>query len=516
MSAMTSSGRSPPQAAGRLLDALNDPARCERNVAFFLLAYVALWTLYGAIAKGSQDIHFDMSEQFVLARELALGYPKHPPLTMLVVRLWFTVIPAADWAYYLLAMANAALALWIGWRLSARFLEGDKRALGLALLMLVPFFNFHALKFNPNAVLMPLWGATTLFFLRSFETRRMLDAALAGLFAAAAMYGKYWSAILLLGLAIAALADTRRASYFRSPAPWITVVVGLAALAPHLAWLVANDFAPFSYAVLVHGDASPASAVAGVLGYLLGSVAYVSVPLVIVLLLARPAQKSLADMVWPATAERRLAAASFWATLLLPALLAPLIGVRLTSLWSMSAWTLLPVMLLSSPLVTITRKDAAGVAVLALALPLVMIGAAPVVSFAVHRAGAAAEGHSSLLVAPVEALWRETTEQPLKVFGSTDIFTYGVPFYLPEHPDAVHVLERGPTAAEEALINKNGVALLCPTSATACVSMADAIAAKSPGSRRREVEVDRRYLGNEGKSERYLLIAIPPARPAGR
>ena len=123
---------------------------------------------------------------------------------------------------------------------------------------------------------------------------------------------------------------------------------------------------------------------------------------------------------------------------------------------------------------------------------------------------------SASTATPVKALWRETTEQPLKVFGSTDIFTYGVPFYLPEHPDAVHVLERGPTAAEEALINKNGVALLCPTSATACVSMADAIAAKSPGSRRREVEVGRRYLGNEGKSERYLLIAIPPARPAGR
>ena len=33
-----------------------------------------------SIAKGSQDIHFDMSEQFALARELALGYPKHPPL----------------------------------------------------------------------------------------------------------------------------------------------------------------------------------------------------------------------------------------------------------------------------------------------------------------------------------------------------------------------------------------------------------------------------------------------------
>src|ERR1700694_1123540 len=237
MSAMTGICRPATQFAERLLDALNDPARRERNAAVVLLVYVVLWTLFGAIAKGSQDIHADMSEQFVLARELALGYPKHPPLTMLIVRLWFAVFPAADWAYYLLAMANAALALWIAWRLSARFLAGDKRVLGLALLTLVPFFNFHALKFNSNTVLMPLWAGTTLFFLRSFETRRALDAAVAGLCAAAAMYGKYWSAVLLLGLAIAALADPRRASYFRSPAPWITMLVGGAAIAPHLIWL---------------------------------------------------------------------------------------------------------------------------------------------------------------------------------------------------------------------------------------------------------------------------------------
>src|SRR4051794_39737357 len=254
MSALTGAPLPATRLVERLLDALNDPARRECNAAVVLIAYVALWTLYAAIAKGGQDIHADMSEQFVLAHELAFGYPKHPPLTMLVVCAWFTVFPAADWAYYLLAIANAALALWIAWRLSARFLTGDRRVLGLALLTLVPFFNFHALKFNSNTVLMPLWAGTTLLFLRSFETHRALDAALAGLCAAAAMYGKYWSAVLLLGLVIAALAHPRRASYFRSPAPWITVLAGGAAIAPHAHWLMANDFLPFSYAVFVHGE----------------------------------------------------------------------------------------------------------------------------------------------------------------------------------------------------------------------------------------------------------------------
>ncbi len=107
MSAMTGTGRPKTQFAERILDALNNPARRERNAAGVLLVYVAVWTLYGAIARGSQDIHADMSEQFVLARELALGYPKHPPLTMLIVRLWFAVFPAADWAYYLLAMTSS-------------------------------------------------------------------------------------------------------------------------------------------------------------------------------------------------------------------------------------------------------------------------------------------------------------------------------------------------------------------------------------------------------------------------
>jgi hypothetical protein len=98
MSAMTDAGRRGLAVIERLLDALADPARRERAVVAVLLAYVGLWTLYAAVAKGTQDIHADMSEQFVLARELALGYPKHPPLAMMVVRAWFTVFPTTDWA----------------------------------------------------------------------------------------------------------------------------------------------------------------------------------------------------------------------------------------------------------------------------------------------------------------------------------------------------------------------------------------------------------------------------------
>ena len=130
-----------------------------------------MWSLYGAIAKGSQDIHFDMGEMVAWSRVVGIGTPKHPPLAAWLVGAWFKVFPHTDWAYYLFAMVLATLALWIAWLLSARYLEAEKRVAGLMLLTLVPFFNFHALKYNANTVLIPLWATTTWWFLRSYETR---------------------------------------------------------------------------------------------------------------------------------------------------------------------------------------------------------------------------------------------------------------------------------------------------------------------------------------------------------
>ena len=243
MSAMTDAGRRGLALIERLLDALADPARRERTAAMALLGYVAVWTLYAALAKGSQDIHVDMSEQYVLSRGLASGYAKHPPLAMWVVRAWFAVFPTADWAYYLLAMANAGLALWITWRLYRRFLDGEKRVVGLALLTLVPFFNFHALKFNvehhPHAVVGGDHALVPALVRDAAHCSMRRWRARSRRWRCTANTGR---SSCCSGSALPRSPIRRRAAYFRSGAPWVTIAVGAAALAPHVAWLVANDF----------------------------------------------------------------------------------------------------------------------------------------------------------------------------------------------------------------------------------------------------------------------------------
>lgn len=361
-----------------LRGALIDPARRERNVVLALAVYAVLWTIYGTIAKSGQGLHPDMTELLDWSRHLAWGY-KHPPLAAAIVWLWFSVFLVAAWSYYLLAMLMPAIALWIVWRLSADYLDIEKRIFGIALLTLVPFFNFHALKFNVNTVLMPLWAATTLWFLRSYTTRSAFYAALAGAGAAAAMLGKYWSIFLIAGLVVAALIDKRRGAYFRSAAPWITVAVGLVAIAPHLVWLYQHHFEPFAYAMVVHGEKPFGATVVGALGYLAGSAGYVAIPVIIALIAARPSRTALADMMWPAETDRRLAAAAFWGPLLLPVVGALASGTDITSLWSMSAWTLLPVLLLSPPAMTISGVDTRRLLAFAVALPLIMLIASPVI-----------------------------------------------------------------------------------------------------------------------------------------
>jgi 4-amino-4-deoxy-L-arabinose transferase-like glycosyltransferase len=492
----------------RLLDALTDPARRERAVLWTLAAYCVVWWIYGVIAKSSQDIHFDMGEMVVWSREAGIGTPKHPPFAAWLVRGWFAVFPLADWAYYLFAMVLATVALWVAWRVSARYLDGEKRVAGLALLTLVPFFNFHALKFNANTVLIPLWAIATWWFLRSFETRRISWAALAGLGAAAAMLGKYWSVFLLAGLGIAALADARRGAYFRSPAPWVTAAVGALVLAPHVAWIVASDFAPFTYAVAAH-PSDLASAAWSALGFVAGVAGYMAAPVLLAGLAARPGRAAIGDTLWPAAPERRFALIAFAVPILLPALVAVAMQVGIVSLWSMGAMTLLPVVLLSSPMVALSRRAAVWLLALAVAFPVAMVIASPGIAIWIHREGL--DNNASqyrLVAAEIEKAWRAATDKPLRFVGSQTNLVNGVVFYLEDKPATLDIMSPPVTPwATPQRVARDGIAYVCPADDLAC---AMTLANRAPGAKRTEVTLSRVYLGTPDRPVRYVIAVVPP------
>src|SRR5262249_31469192 len=228
---------------------------------------------------------------------------------------------------------------------------------------------------------------------------------------------------------------------------------------------------------------------------------------------------ALQDRAWPAGPRGRLAAVAFWSVLLLPAAIAPLAGVQLVSLWSMSALALLPVMLLSSPLVAVTRRDATRILALALIFPLVMVALAPAIALTIHRSGLASGTlYSSVLVDPVERLWRGTTARPVKTPAGFADVTEGRAFYLRNHPYGRHVLESADQHVADERIARDGIVLVCPAptnhppAATWCRNNAIALAERFPRGRRAEIDVSRSYLGFEGPPAHHLIITIPPSQ----
>lgn len=469
--------------------------------------YVLVWTLYGVIAKSSQDLHNDMTELIAWSRDLALGYPKHPPLAATIVRGWFAFFPIADWTYYLLGIVTAATTLWIAWLLFADYLDAQKRLIAVALLTFIPFYNFHALKFNINTVQIPFWAITSLWFLRSYRTRSAGYAALAGAAAAFSMLGKYWSGCLLAGLAVAAVCDPRRGDYFRSPAPWITVLTGLAVLSPHLAWLERHHFVPLQYAAAKHGGLSTAEAIAADFTYVIDLIGYACVAIAIVFLAARPNTAALVDMILPRDRERRLVAVALWATLLVPALLAPILGVEINGLWMMPGLTLLPILLLDGPSIKIPTASIRIIVGSAVVLPLLMLLAAPAVAIVFHERGfRAVQAQVHLLAEQVEKAWRATTAEPLRYVGGDYDLANGVLTYASDRPVPLPKLP----ARGARRIRQFGAALVCVQEDLGCTATITAIAGRNAGSRKITVQLARTYLGIVGEPQDYLIFIVPP------
>jgi hypothetical protein len=309
------------------------------------------------------------------------------------------------------------------------------------------------------------------------------------------------------GLIVAALIDRRRGAYFRSAAPWVSVVAGIVVLAPHIAWLVHHDFAPFGYAVTVHGDKSFLSIAIKAFGYLAGSAGYAAIPIVVVLGTTRPNSATIADMAWPTDTERRLAAAAFWGPLLLPAAGALASGIALNSLWSMPAWTLLPVLLLSPAAVTIAAVDTRRILIAAVAIPLLMLIASPVIAIIAQRNGPApARAQASLLAAQFERAWHEVTPQPLRFVGGETDIAYGIIAYANERPRALP----GMLQPSDAELTYAGMALVCIAEDKDCRQAAEALAARIGPSRQIGTEIVHNYLGFAGRPQRYTVLLVPP------
>jgi len=162
---------------------------------------------------------------------------------------------------------------------SRRFVKGDKRVIVLLLLMLLPIYQFHAQRFNANAVLLATWPLATYCFLRSFENREIRWPSPP----ARPARWRCWANTIRCSdwqLLRRCALSSATAAYFVSWAPWVSATVMFIALVPHLHWLMETGAPPFAYALAQHTGKAFAPSLIEALLFILGIAMILAIPTV--------------------------------------------------------------------------------------------------------------------------------------------------------------------------------------------------------------------------------------------
>lgn len=481
-------------------------------VPLLLGCFVVTWTLYLGLAYLGAGLHPDTLEAWSLGRHFAWGYPKHPPLMGWVAAAWTAVLPLRDWSLQLMAIANAALALWFVDLISRQFVTGHKRLLVLLLLMLTPAYQFHAQRFNANTVLLAAWPLAAFCFLRAFETRTALWAAAAGLAAALAMAGKYYSVFLVASFVLAAVFHPARRAYFTSASPWISAAAGLLALSPHLYWLATTGAPPFSYA-LEHAHVDFATASGEATRFVLGLAGAMSISAATWVMIAGNRLRLLPADFRAMNSGLRLLFYVAIGTIVLPVMTSLVLGTDLPSLWALQGVFLFAVLIVCGTSYPIERFYTVNATVLVAAIAIIAVMIAAPIHAIYRNAYGYEEGRNFYRPAAEELTrqWRALTGVPLATVSGDDALAFATAFYSPDHPHYARpfAYQHGWGLPRKTTLAR-GWAALCFHDQAECLEWMDRTASRAGDFTRREFTVQASLLGRRGVSRKLVALIVPP------
>ena len=472
-------------------------------IPLLIVGFAALWLLFLVIAYLSGDLHPDVLETWSVGRSFAWGNAKHPPLMGWVAHVWTLVFPLTDWSFQLMAMTNAAVVLWAVDLIARRFVRGDKRAVVLLLLMLLPAYQFHAQRFNANAVLLAIWPLATYCFLRSFETCQIKWAAAAGALAAIAMLGKYYSVFLVGSFVFAAVCHPQRRLFFGSWAPWVSALVGLVVLAPHIYWLATTGAIPFEYAMAAHGGRGFWLSIQEASKFLVGIAAICGLPALSWILVAESRLKRF-------SADFRAMNSGLWLLFLVcagtigfPPIVAVAFGTDMASLWAMQGLFLIGILIVCSASYPIERFYTVNLAVLVFGMALVAVAVAAPVHAIYRNAHGYEERRNFYRLAAMELTrrWHRVSSSPLPAVSGDDSLAFATAFYSPDHPRY-----RRPFALQD----QWGWAAMCFSDEEVCRAWIRNVRATAPNAIRFDFGVAGSLWGKPGVSAKIAAVMVLP------
>ena len=212
----------------------------------FLFSHLFLWTLIPSISN--LNLPLDTIEALAWGSNLEWGFNKHPPFSAFIINIFYLIFGSNDWSYYLLSQICVVISFLIVWELSKDFFTNKVFSLlSVMLLETIVFFNYTTPEFNVYVCQLPLKAAAIYFFWKGLNLASLRYWILTGVFCALGVLTHYSFIFIIISLFIYFIffkkKNKKLNQYF-----FISLIIFLTISAPHILWLIENNFETISYA----------------------------------------------------------------------------------------------------------------------------------------------------------------------------------------------------------------------------------------------------------------------------
>lgn len=434
--------------AGGVFDRVVMVARREpaRSLAWVLAVHVVVWTTLPMLV--CRNLQFDLVEGLALGKEWRLGYWKHPPLPWWLDDVAYRLTGSVE-AVYLLGPLAVVLGLWALWRFARDIVEPVGALVAVLALEGLHFFNFSAVKFNHDVILLPFWVLTGWFVYRAIAAGRMRDWLLAGVFFALAFWAKYAVVVLAATIGLLLVLDPQARKAWRTPGPYVMAAAFLLVASPNLWWLATTGFQPLHYADERAVMATqwyqylwfPALWIFSQIFYLAPTLTLLAVAFV---------RSPLRPDAGKAAFARRYVTALALGPFAVTTLVMLVLGRRPVEMWGYPLWTFVPLAAVMwwAPLTEAVRarRFAATFAAIFALFPLAYAASELFEPF-VHDRPKASQFPGRLVAETITREWRQKTGTPLYYVGGAEVQTgtgeFAVSNIAVYSPDRPHVIVYG-------------------------------------------------------------------------
>ena len=212
----------------------------------FWAAALAALTLLRLVIAATTPLAPDEAYYWVWSHALAAGYPDHPPMVALWIRLGTLIAGDGALGIRLLGPVSVAIASLLLVDAGDRLLPGRNAGLrAAALTNATLLFGVGAVVMTPDTPLLFFWTCCLWATARLMRSGNALWWLAVGLFAGLALASKYTAVLLWFGVGAWLLATPAMWFWLLRPAPWLGASIGAAVFLPVLVWNADHGWASF-------------------------------------------------------------------------------------------------------------------------------------------------------------------------------------------------------------------------------------------------------------------------------